>query len=156
MDNSMDNSNDTFKEKYFKYKIKYINLKNQLAGTKPNGVFKDISVILDQKNRRKYAPTVNYTVIIPNNVTEIKHSTFRNFNLVSVIIGNSVNMIGQEAFAGNELTEIIIPKSVTHIGKYAFINNKLTKVTMPKIFKGRKDIFDESKSWLGDITFTYI
>jgi len=45
---------------------------------------------------------------------------------------------------------------VTTIDDSAFMFNKITKVTMPKIFKDRKDIFDPSKSWFGDITFTYI
>ena len=61
-------------------------------------------------------------LVIPDGVTEIKYSAFRNCTgLTSVTIGNSVTSIGGDAFRGcSGLTSITIPNSVTSIGELAF------------------------------------
>ena len=62
------------------------------------------------------------TLIIPNGVTVISDSVFRNCSgLTSVTIPNSVKIIRLHTFDGcTGLTSIIIPNSVTHIFDYAF------------------------------------
>lgn len=62
------------------------------------------------------------TLIIPNGVTVISDSVFRNCSgLTSVTIPNSVKIIRLHTFDGcTGLTSITIPNSVTHIFDYAF------------------------------------
>ena len=96
------------------------------------------------------------SIIIPNSVTTIGNNAFLNNQLTSIIIPNSVTTIGNNAFVNNQLKSVIIPNSVTTIGNDAFVNNKITKVTMPIKFKDREYLFDISKSWFGNIKFTYI
>ena len=74
------------------------------------------------------------SITIPNNVTSIGNSAFRNCtSLISVTIPNSVTSIGFSAFLGcSELTSITIPNSVTSIGGSAFSNcSSLTAMTIP-------------------------
>ena len=61
-------------------------------------------------------------LLIPNNVTSIKHLAFYHCtSLKSVEIPNSVTNIGNSAFAGcTGLTSITIPNCVTSIGERAF------------------------------------
>ena len=71
---------------------------------------------------------------IPNSVTSIGNSAFRNCSgLTNVTIPNSVTSIGSSAFRGcSGLTSITIPNSVTSIGGSAFGNcSKLTSITIP-------------------------
>ena len=73
-------------------------------------------------------------LIIPNSVTSIGGSAFRNCSsLTSVTIPNSVTSIGNNAFAGcYGLTSVTIPNSVTSIGQWAFAYcSGLTSVTIP-------------------------
>jgi len=67
-------------------------------------------------------------IIIPNSVTTIGVSVFKNKQLTSVIIPNSVTKIEPLVFSDNELTSVIIPDSVTSIGNYAFALNSLTSI----------------------------
>ena len=61
-------------------------------------------------------------LVIPNNVTSIANSAFRNCSsLTSIAIGDSIASIGSYAFSGcSRLTEVVIPNSVTSIGLRAF------------------------------------
>ncbi|MGN1239731.1 MAG: leucine-rich repeat domain-containing protein [Paludibacteraceae bacterium] len=61
-------------------------------------------------------------IIIPNSVTSIGNSAFRDCsNLTSIIIPNSVTSIGYRAFSGcYSLTSVSVPNSVTTIGEEAF------------------------------------
>ena len=73
------------------------------------------------------------TLVLPNNVTEIKDYTFANNNsLTSIEIPGSVTSIGDYAFFGCQtLNSLVLPNSVTSIGENAFsgcIN--LTNFTM--------------------------
>lgn len=73
------------------------------------------------------------TIEIPNSVTSIGASAFRNCSsLSSVIIPNSVISIGEKAFSEcSGLSSLDIPNSVTSIGKGAFDDcNGLTSVTI--------------------------
>ena len=71
--------------------------------------------------------------IIPNSVTSIGNSAFRDCcALSSITIPNSVTSIGNSAFSGcDALTSVTIPDSVTGIGKSAFYRcDALTSVTI--------------------------
>ena len=73
------------------------------------------------------------SLVIPNNVTEIKQYAFAGCSgLTSVTIPNSVTSIGDYAFRGcRGLTSVTIPESVTSIGLYAFSGcSSLTSVTI--------------------------
>lgn len=73
-------------------------------------------------------------VVIPNSVTHIGGSAFRNCSgLTGVTIPNGVTHIEGEAFYGcSGLTSMTIPNSVTHIGNWAFKGcTGLIKVTVP-------------------------
>ena len=70
-------------------------------------------------------------LIIPNDVTRIGDSAFRNCSsLTSVVIPNNVTSIGISAFRDcSSLMEIVVPDSVTSIGVAAFYGcNNLTTV----------------------------
>ena len=73
-------------------------------------------------------------IIIPNSVTSIGDSAFRNCtSLTTISIPDSVTSIGYSAFAScDSLTSITIPDSVTSIGEYAFeYCDSLTSITIP-------------------------
>ena len=61
-------------------------------------------------------------ISLPNNVTKIEYSAFRNCkNLTEIVIPQSVTSIGDYAFYGcSGLTSVTIPNSVTSIGSSAF------------------------------------
>ena len=72
--------------------------------------------------------------IIPNSVTSIGESAFRNCDaLTSITIPDSVTSIGESAFRNcDALTSVTIPDSVTSIGGCAFFDcDALTSVTIP-------------------------
>lgn len=96
------------------------------------------------------------TSIIPQYVTEIKTSAFRDCGIKTITIPNSVKTVGDSVFAGckqlisaklsNQITSIgeymfwycenlmsiEIPDSVTHIGSWAFYGcEKLTTISIP-------------------------
>ena len=62
------------------------------------------------------------TTIIPENVTSIEYSAFRDCSsLTSISLPEGVTSIGSYAFYGcSSLTAITIPENVTSIGRYAF------------------------------------
>ena len=61
-------------------------------------------------------------IVIPNNITTIKASTFCNcLSLQSVVIPNTVTSIGNRAFTGcNNIDTLVIPSSVSSISIVAF------------------------------------
>ncbi|GHT96074.1 hypothetical protein FACS1894141_5790 [Spirochaetia bacterium] len=71
------------------------------------------------------------SVTIPNSVTSIGDSAFKNCDLTQIDIPSGVTSIGNGAFSSNKLTNITIPKGVTVIGDRAFSGNQLTRVNIP-------------------------
>ena len=69
-------------------------------------------------------------VMIPDTITSIGNSAFKNKSLVTVIIPNSVTTIENQAFSKNSLTSIILPNTVISLGEKAFSENNLTSVTL--------------------------
>lgn len=89
------------------------------------------------------------SVVIPNSVVSIGEYAFENNNLTFVHIPDSVKRIEQHAFIWNKLSTITIPKSVTFIGSRAFACNSLTSVFMEEGIKANIDdsIFGSGTSW---------
>ena len=57
---------------------------------------------------------------IPNGVTKISSSAFRESGLASISTPDSVTYIGAHAFFGSALKSVVLPESVTEIDEYAF------------------------------------
>ena len=94
---------------------------------------KDARLTIENGVLVKCAEDAKGELIIPNGVTSIGYSAFRNCtSLTSITIPNSVTSIGDSAFSGcDSLTSIVIPDSVTSIGWYAFgYCDSLTSVTI--------------------------
>ena len=74
--------------------------------------------------------TLIQSVTIPDSITEIGQSSFKNCtNLKEVIIGPDSSLISIDAYAFSEcssLEHIYIPKDTVYIGAYAFYNSGLT------------------------------
>ena len=84
---------------------------------------------------------INGSITIPNSVTSIGESAFRNSSLTNVTIPNSVISIGEAAFAScTSLTSITIPDSVTYIGNSAFRGWTASQtITVPFANQGAAD-----------------
>ncbi len=59
-------------------------------------------------------------ITLPNSMTSIDKSAFRNSCIESIILPDSITSIGEEAFEGCDLSYIVLPDSVASIGKFAF------------------------------------
>ena len=79
--------------------------------------------------------TAKLDIVIPDSVTEIGDSAFRNSGLVTVTIPDTVTKIEDSAFSGcTGLTSMMVPDSVTDMGTGVFANcTSLTNVTLPNI-----------------------
>jgi Flp pilus assembly protein protease CpaA len=74
------------------------------------------------------------SMIIPNSVTSLGAFAFSGCDgLTSITLGSSVANIGESTFSGcSSLSSIIVPSSVNSIGKQAFYNCRgLTAITIP-------------------------
>lgn len=69
---------------------------------------------------------------IPEGVTEIADSAFRNSTVQKVTLPFTLETIGEYAFENSALTSITIPESVTTIENYAFQKSALTSITIPE------------------------
>ena len=69
----------------------------------------------------KLINAINNTVIIPDGVKEIRHSTFYCGNFNRVILPEGVTYIGVFSFRACQLSSITIPKTVKNIDNYAFV-----------------------------------
>ena len=95
---------------------------------------KDARLTIENGVLVKCAEDAKGELIIPDGVTSIGYSAFRNCtSLTSITIPNSVTSIGDSAFSDcTSLTSVTIPDSVTSIGDYAFAGcDSLTSVTIP-------------------------
>lgn len=104
----------------------------------PNNLtFSTDSGVLFNKPKTKlllYPAAKEGSYTIPNSVTSIEDSAFRNsLNLIAVIIPGSVTNIGPSGFEGcRGLTEVSIPDSVSTIGSRAFWYCRgLTSISIP-------------------------
>ena len=108
----------------------YVNITDLAAYSTKNKMHEII-----RRNIRLLVNGVEITeLVIPNSVTEIGTSAFRDCtSLTSITIPDSVTSIGKGAFYGcTSLTSITIPDSVTSIGDFAFNGcTSLTSITIP-------------------------
>lgn len=89
------------------------------------------------------------TITIPDSVTSIGRSAFRNCtSLTDIIIPDSVTSIGRGAFSGCiSLTSIIIPDGVTKIERNVFYNcTSLTNIIIPDGVTSIGDSFENCTS----------
>jgi len=70
--------------------------------------------------------------IIPNTVTSIGDSAFKNSGLSSIVLSNNLKQIGNESFKGSKLSNLILPDSLETIGNYAFSGNIIESIEIPK------------------------
>ncbi|MCL2043233.1 MAG: leucine-rich repeat domain-containing protein, partial [Treponema sp.] len=67
-------------------------------------------------------------------VRQIANEAFsarRNFSLTAIVIPEGVTSIGDSAFKDSGLLSVTIPQSVTNIGRAAFSGNWLGSITLP-------------------------
>ncbi len=67
-------------------------------------------------------------VVIPEGITSISNSAFRETPLTSVQLPSTLTNIGDTAFLDTQLTSVVIPNSVTLIGDSAFSESNLMSV----------------------------
>jgi hypothetical protein len=90
------------------------------------------------------------TVNIPDSVTAIGDSSFRQCGLTSVTLPNGLQKIGLFAFERNALTSITLPTSIREIGAQAFAGNRLIEVVIPESVSAiRFTLFDNSSRAFG-------
>lgn len=70
------------------------------------------------------------SIVIPDSVTEIGYSAFRESGLQKIHIGTGVQSIGGSAFKDCFLMNVFIPENVTNIGECAFSCSDLRSVTV--------------------------
>lgn len=71
-------------------------------------------------------------VVLPNGLTEIPSSVFRESSVVSVVIPEGVTKIKNDVFYKcNSLMNVLLPNTLTEIGISAFDQTVLVKVTIP-------------------------
>ena len=100
------------------------------------------------------------SLVIPNTVTSIGKSAFRNNQITSITLPNTVTSIGRHAFEGNNLINVEIPSSVTSIGNYAFESNHIISITFPdtpitlgcNAFEGNPIMRDVTYSFPSNVT----
>ena len=113
--------------------LKYIYITDIAAWCKISGLNSLMNYGTDNKNLYLNNELIT-NLVIPNGVTSIGGSAFRNCtSLTSITIPDSVTRIDYQAFYGcTGLTSITIPDSVTNIGSYAFSGcTGLTSITIP-------------------------
>ena len=87
------------------------------------------------------------TIVIPNDVTSIGASAFRDMWITNVTIPNGVTNIGYMAFAGNELNTLNLPTNILTIWAYAFERNNLSSIFLPNsIQEVDKEAFCDQES----------
>ena len=107
---------------------------NRLKEFKGKFASEDGRCLIIDGTLNSFAPVELTEYTIPNSVTSIGNSAFRDCSsLTSVTIPDSVTTIGEYAFCHcSSLTSITIPDSVTTIGNETFYNcDGLTSITIP-------------------------
>ncbi|MDE6520953.1 MAG: leucine-rich repeat domain-containing protein [Ruminococcus sp.] len=87
----------------------------------------------------KYIDNGRKDIVIPDNVTHIASSAFRDCkSIVSVTITENVRKIGERAFQGcSELNSLVFRNGSVFIGSFAFYQcKKIVSVTIPADFVG--------------------
>ena len=144
------------------YKDADISLEHPASITKLTEIFLDAGIeplkYMKEVPDRYLDESKITSVEIPNNITSIGRSAFRDCDdLTSITISNSVTKIGISAFSGcTALKSVTIPDSVTSIGNSAFydcysldtINFEGTKEQWNAIAKG--------DSWNGNVPATQV
>lgn len=99
------------------------------------------------------------SVTIPNNITTIGHSVFKNIGISAITIPSSVTSLGEFAFEGCEkLVSIDIPSSITSINQGTFMDNiRLMNITLPSTITSiDDDAFYLPSYEVGDSRRTYV
>ncbi len=126
-----------YKDKYLKYKSKYLELKKYInLKTQVGGAILNIEPGTQEIGVNAYAHNIYTQVTIPDTVKNIGPGAFSDNHLTSVIIPDSVETIGSDAFLNNKLTSVTISNSIKNISNETFENNLLKSIRIPDSVEG--------------------
>ncbi len=143
-----------YKQKYLKYRAKYLNLKNEIYGgfdpidsTDPL-ILQSVRQLFEKYSEIRYQNKTLYEIeeklwttytlnqillrTIPNDI-EDPNKVEDQRNLIR--FGANLTHIDNHAFYYNNLRSITIPSTIRTIGNYAFAANRLVQVIIPESVK---------------------
>jgi len=146
-----------YKQKYLKYRAKYLNLKNKIyGGSDPIDsinsidplILSSIQELFEKYSEIRYQNKTLYEIeekiwttytlnqillrTIPNDIEDLNKEEDQQ-NLIR--FGANLTHIDNYAFYYNNLRSITIPESIRTIGMYAFAANDLVQITIPESVK---------------------